>query len=524
MIPDFANSPLRSRAWRILNLYTIRNADGILETFRPNLPQRHFWNRRHVSNHVLKARKLGFSTFLEIENLDALLFTPGLTAGIIDFTLPDAQDKLAIVRTAYDHLDNPDLHPQTWQIGRILKQAVPLNASIQKLEFANKSTIRCSTSLRGSTPQRIHWSEAGKTAIFFPKKFTEIVNGALNSITPGNSIDIESTHEGGKLGGHYKLLQSAIRQDDAALTAVDRRFHFFPWFLDPRYQIHAPSHPIRPETLAYFRDLSAALHLTFSHAQMLWYDRKHLEQGHGMKKEFPSTPGEAFEAISDHAIYGPQMADLRAAGRIIDFSPEAGHPLATFWDIGLSDFTAVWLIQPLPRAILVLDWLEVQGQAGSAMPDHIARLEMKWQRPIARHFLPHDANIRDRGTGKSYIQVLTEFGVQNITVVPRTPDVWLGIGHTRDTLPHCWFHRTNCDTARHHLGEEYPSGVACLEGYSRDVQPSASTLREKPKHDAFSHSADAFRTFAEARHLGLLDLLQQTTTTKPRVIAPPRRK
>ena len=174
----------------------------------------------------------------------------------------------------------------------------------------------------------------------------------------------------------------------------------------------------------------------------------------------------------------------------------------------MSDYTAVWLIQPVGRWFLVLDWFEAEGLAGSAMPDRMLCWENKWRKPVAGHYLPHDAETRDRGSGKSYVGELKAGGMVNIRVVPRTPDVWLGIGHTRDVLPHCWFHKTNCDSPRNTDGtphvagtseEDFPSGVACLEGYSKDVGAAAGMrLREMPKHDLFSHSCDAFRTFGEA--------------------------
>src|SRR5690606_827350 len=121
------------------------------------------------------------------------------------------------------------------------------------------------------------------------------------------------------------------------LTENDFRFHFFAWWQDPRYTLAAKVR-IRDEIIAYFKKLSLELGREFNHGQMLWYDRKQATQGHGMKKEFPSTPGEAFEAISENAIYGRQMADLRAQGRIIGgWGCERQLPFFTFWDIGLSD-------------------------------------------------------------------------------------------------------------------------------------------------------------------------------------------
>lgn len=533
MIPGIENTVLASRAWRLKNLYTIRDADGVLVPFRPNLAQRQFFNRMHLCNHVLKARKLGFSTFIEVIFLDDLLFSGnGLSVGIIDYTLDDAESKLGMLRTAYDNLDNGDLHPDTWRIGQVIKRAVPLvSTAVKKLVFGNGSMVKCSTSLRGTTPQRLHISELGKTAIWAPIKAKEIINGAFNSMTPGNVRNIESTHEGGKVGEHYRLLNVAMRNDDANLTSLQSRFHFFPWWQDPRYVLDAGGHKLRPEMVEYFERLARDSEIELTPGQMLWYDHKHREQGHGMKKEFPSTPGEAFEAIAEGAIYGTQLADLRAKGRICDFGMEANLPIYTFWDIGLSDYTSVWLIQPVGRFFLVLDWFEAEGRPGSSMPDVMIRWERKWGKPIAGHYLPHDAETRDRGTGKSYVSELQAGGMKNIRVVPRTPDVWLGIGYVRDILPHCWFHRGNCDTARNMDGtphekdqssEDFPSGVACLEGYSKDVGAAAGMrLREMPKHDLFSHSADSFRTFAEAWKRGMVDAHPDDRPARPVAVGGP---
>lgn len=526
------NTPLASRAWRLRNLYSIFDAEGKLVPFVPNEAQRTFYRRMWYCNHVLKARKLGFSTFIEILFADDLLFSPTpLTAGIIDYTIEDAESKLAMLKTCWEHLDNGDIHPETWQLGRTIKKAIPLlRQAARSLEFGNGSKAKCATSLRGTTPQRIHVSELGKTAIWAPIKAREIINGAFNSMTPGNVRNIESTHEGGQAGEHYRLLRTAMRHDDANLSTIQSRFHFFPWYQDARYVLPHRGR-IRPETLKYFERLRADLPgVTFTPEQIQWYDDKSEEQGHGMKKEFPTTPGEAFQAIAEGAIYGTEMANLRAAGRITDFGLEQHLPLYSFWDLGLSDYTAIWLIQPVGRALLVLDWAEFEGIPGSAMPDKMLLWERKWGKPIARHFLPHDANTRDRTNGKSYAQTLKDGKIGELVIVPRTPDVWLGIGYVRDVLPHCWFHKTHCDTPRNRDGtphaendsqEEFPSGIACLEGYQKDLSPSATKIREMPKHDLFSHSADAFRTFAEAWRLGLVN---PESSHQPKAIGPQARR
>jgi hypothetical protein len=507
------DSPLASQAWRLQNLYTIRDADHKLVAFEPNLSQRRFYNRRWHCNHILKARKLGFSTFIELLYLDDLLFSPtGLRAGIIDFTLEDAKAKLAMAAAAYEHLDNAELHPETYKIGAVIKRCMQADIGRESISFANGSVITCSTSFRGSTPNRLHISELGKTSIKFPQKAQEIVNGAFNSMTPGNVRNIESTHEGGKTGVNYRLMDQAMKLDAESLTPIQSRFHFFPWYDDPRYQLMSETHKLRGQTREYFERMERDHGIVCSFAQMLWYDQKQSEQGHGMKREFPTTPGEAFEAIIDGAIYGEEMADLRAKGRVMNFGLEAGYPLFTFSDIGLSDYYSDWLIQPVGRHFLVLDWFEAEGLPGSRVPEHWKAWEQKYATLITRHFLPHDANTRDRGTGRTYLDELRMAGRHNLSAVPRTPDVWLGIGYVRDVLPHCYFHQTHCDTARRANGmlhdgtvdeEGRPSGVACLEGYSRGTRDT-HTLREMPLHNDFSHSADAFRTFAEAWRAGLV--------------------
>lgn len=514
------NTPMASRAWRVKNLYTIVDADGKTVAFDPNDAQRNFYNRMWFCNHVLKARKMGFSTLFEILNLDDLLFTGNLTAGIVDKSLDDAVKKLKMVKTAYKYLDDGDIHPETWKIGRQIKRAIRIvKDTTEELEFSNKSIFYCGVSLRGGTTNRLHISELGATAIKAPQKAQEIVNGALNAFTPGNRCDIESTHEGGRVGIHYNLLRKCMAHDDTRLTEVDFRFHFFAWQQDPRYVL-MHNFEVRQEIVEYFERLSRETGQTFTQAQMLWYDRKQLVQGHGMKKEFPSTAGEAFEAISDHAIYGRQMADLRGAGRICDFGIEGNLPIYTFSDIGLSDYLSTWLIQPVGRALLVLDWMEWQGLPGSKLNDKMLLWERKWDKPIARHFMPHDAARRSPNDGQSYEKALQDGGMKNIVIVPRTPDVWLGIGYARDVIPHCWFHKTNCDTPRQHNGEEHPSGVACLEGYQLDVSATGNTLRELPKHDAFSHSADAFRTFAEAWRRNMIQ--PEASNAAPRSLGGPK--
>ena len=528
---------LQSRAWRLKNLYAIKNNVGRVVKFVPNEAQIHYYNALHTCNHILKARKLGFSTFNMIDALDAMLFTPGSDVGIIDNTLPDAKKKLAMILLAYQHLDDEKLHGRDHAaLMHAIKRATPIRNTTQDITLGNGATAYAGTSLRGSTPTRLYISELGKTAIKSPVKAHEIKDGALNAIVPGNLVTIESTHEGGKNGMHYDLLQVAMANDPHNLSEIDFKFHFFPWWLDPTYELH-DNKPIRPRTIEYFERLAPQLpafclqhgftYRPLTHAKMRWYDDKEKTQREAMFKEFPSLPGEAFEAPGEGSIYGKWFYDLRAGRRIIDFEPSRNRPLFTFWDLGMSDSTAIWLVQFDGPSVMFCNWFEDSGQGIG----HYANVLRNWQthygQTIARHYLPHDANNRDRASGKTYVAELAALGFNNVTVVPRTKDIWHGINAVRDLLPNSYFHATHCDTERKHEGQTLPSGVGCLEGYHKNVSRNGIVIETNPVHDHYSHTADAARTLGDAHRLGLIDknISPHTTEqTQVRIIRPTLRR
>ena len=98
MLKKLLQTTLRGRLddplWRLNNLYWIEDKNGHVRRFRMNRAQRRLhsglWNR----NVVLKARQLGISTYVALLMLDRCLFTANYHAGIIDKTLPDAEQKL----------------------------------------------------------------------------------------------------------------------------------------------------------------------------------------------------------------------------------------------------------------------------------------------------------------------------------------------------------------------------------------------------------------------------------------------
>lgn len=495
---------LSNRAWRLNNLYWIEDENGVKRKFRLNWAQRAFFAAMWWLNVILKARQLGMSTFIMLAQLDRCLFNANQTCGLIDKTDEDAKKKLARMQFAYDHLDDPD-DPTTAQLGAGIKQAVAVVVENKKeLEFSNGSKVWAGTSLRGGTVQFLWISELGYIAFHFPDKAAEIKAGALNTVHAGNVVVIESTHEGGKYGLNYAMIKIA-QEAPKEMTPMDWRFHFFPWHRDPKYTLPlvGPLH-LDKELTEYFEQLEVKEGIRLTLEQKHWYAKKVRTQGDAMGKEFPSTPEEALNAVVQGAIYGKIISKLRRQRRIVDFEAHQIAPIFTSWDVGQSDFTAVWLLQLVGLDICVLNFYENHSEQPAHYVAKVREWERQYGRPVTKNFVPHDADHRGPG-GKTWVDYAKEAGLTNIKVVPRTPDVWVGINYLRALLPRCYIHLTNCGKEWMRDEMPMPSGIAALEGYHTKTEVTEGTIKEMPVHDACSHPCDGLRTFAEAHARGMLE-------------------
>lgn len=494
---------LGSQAYRLSNLYWVEDENGRKVKFRPRWEQRELHDNWHSQNIVLKCRQPGISTYCAIRELDFALFSKNKTCGIIDKTDEDAKKKLDKIRFAYEHLDDPD-DPTTSGIGALIKQSIVLRVdNTKEMEWSNDSKIWAGTSMRGGTLQFLWITELGHISFYNPEQAEEIKKGALNTIHAGNTIVIEATHEGGKFGVFYTLLKLAM-EAKPPLSMMDWAFHFFAWWRHTGYVLPVDhGYHIDKEHELYFNRLSDQ-GIALTREQKYWYVKKHAAIGDSMLSEFPSTVAEAFEAVIKGAIYGSKITQLRAAKRIVDFEHDRSVPFFTFWDIGFSDFTAIWLLQFCGRDICALNY---RCSCREAPPYYVAILrewERQYEMAITRHFLPHDADSKEK-SGKSYRDYLRECGVLNTMVVVRTPDEWLGINRLRALLPRFYFHKTNCGREWMHDGRTMPSGIGCLEGYHTREDASTGIIRERPVHDENSHGSSALRTFSEAEMRGLLE-------------------
>lgn len=190
-----------------------------------------------------------------------------------------------------------------------------------------------------------------------------------------------------------------------------------------------------------------------------------------------------FDASIEGAYYAKEMAKAEADKRICRLPIEPTIKVDTWWDLGIDDATAIWFVQDVGSERRIVDYLEVSGEG---LPAIAKRLDAKDYR-YGRHILPHDANARELGTGRSRIETLQALGIRNTEIVP-AQEVVDGINATRLMIPKCWFDADRCER-----------GIEALKQYRREWDGKRQVWRERPLHDWASHAADAFRYGALAR-------------------------
>ena len=195
----------------------------------------------------------------------------------------------------------------------------------------------------------------------------------------------------------------------------------------------------------------------------------------------------SFKAPLQGAYYEKQMSDLMLNKRITSVPHDPGLPVSTAWDLGVNDSTAIYCFQQERNGdIRIIDYVEGTGEGLAHYVSVLTRLATKGNWTFARHHGPHDLNVREMGSGKTRVETARELGLRFETPLKKD-SLEDGIEAVRQLLPKCWFDETRASR-----------GIECLKSYRKEWDERLKVYRNKPRHDEFSHGADAFRYLAMA--------------------------
>jgi len=188
----------------------------------------------------------------------------------------------------------------------------------------------------------------------------------------------------------------------------------------------------------------------------------------------------SFQAAVVGAYYGREMQGALDGGRISKVGWEPSTPVYTAWDLGISDSTAIWCAQIVGREIRLVDYIENSGVGLDWYVNELRKRPYTW----GEHILPHDAQVKELGTGRSRLETLHSLGLGSARVIP-AQSVADGINAARLIIPRCWFDEEKCD-----------KGIEALRNYRREYDEKRKVFHDRPLHNWCSHAADSFRYLA----------------------------
>lgn len=181
----------------------------------------------------------------------------------------------------------------------------------------------------------------------------------------------------------------------------------------------------------------------------------------------------------DGAVYAKEIREATEEGRITKVPYDPTKPVDTFWDLGWADHTCIWFAQPVGFEYRIIDYHSDQQKSVNHYLSFLQSKPYVW----GKDWLPHDAQAKQLGTGKSIEEIMRAAG-RRINIVSKL-SVEDGINAARTVFPNCWFDAEKC-----------ADGLQALRHYRYEVDEDTGTFKKKPLHDWASHGADAFRYLA----------------------------
>ena len=131
------------------------------------------------------------------------------------------------------------------------------------------------------------------------------------------------------------------------------------------------------------------------------------------------------------------------------------------------------------REVRIIDYYENSGYG----LDHYVNIIKQREYNYGTHWLPHDAEVRELGTGTTRLETLATMGLK-ARIAPKVK-LEDGINAARMLLPRCWFDARKCH-----------QGIEALKQYRQEYDEKRKGYTGRPLHDWASHPSDAFRYLA----------------------------
>ena len=184
--------------------------------------------------------------------------------------------------------------------------------------------------------------------------------------------------------------------------------------------------------------------------------------------------------VAEGAIYRHEIEAVYRDERVRDVPYDPLLQVHTVWDLGWNDAMTIIFCQRTHMDVRVIDYIEDSNRTLDWYVGEIEKRQYRW----GTDFIPHDGRQRNFQTGKSTEELLKAMG-RTVEVLPMT-GIEEGIKAARLVWPKAYFDHKK--TARL---------LECLKRYRREINEKTNEPGQ-PRHDEFSHGADAWRYVGQA--------------------------
>ena len=192
------------------------------------------------------------------------------------------------------------------------------------------------------------------------------------------------------------------------------------------------------------------------------------------------------------SYYAKYLQDARDEDRIGPVAWAKNSKVHTSWDLGYGDSCAIIFYQCIGAAIHIIDYYENHGEG---LSHYVSVLQSK-PYIYGDHYAPHDIESHAFSSGMSAKEVGASLGVKFITLPTLKLRLEEGIEALRSIFPRLYID-----------GEKAKHLIKCLENYRKEFDQRLEVYKDRPRHDKYSHGADAARYLAIAirRHVDTRD-------------------
>jgi len=189
----------------------------------------------------------------------------------------------------------------------------------------------------------------------------------------------------------------------------------------------------------------------------------------------------SFDQGVEGAFYAKLLDQAEFDGRVTNVPYDPAAAVDTFWDLGVSDATAILFVQNVGKEIHIIDMYHNEGE-GINHYANILRQKSEQRRWVyGNHYAPHDIQVRELGHGaQTRWQSAKDLGIK-FEIVPNIAIIE-GIEMARNLFPRLWVDTNNCKYF-----------LKCIANYHKMYNEKYNVYSDRPVHDWSSHVADAFR-------------------------------